>query len=191
MACLSDRWCRGRQCHMRVWLHVFLVKEMARPTETVQWNYPVLFIRDEQCPAGGRHFHEMLPGLMLIMQTCWLNVWTKPWRVMRRRTIHIVTGGVGSFSRSISALCRLVAKVCNIRMLHFGVAVAVFASEKQNQKAEISCQQVCHWQTLSFLLGSTEKKAYLLHLGAWARWATVAVHAHTYWRHIVVRNWGR
>lgn len=82
---------------------------------------------------------------MLIMQkTCWPNIWTKPWKVMCRLTIHIVTGGLGSSSRSVSALCTVLAKLCSITMLHFGVATAVFVSgKKQTNKQLRSLVSIC------------------------------------------------
>ena len=39
----------AHKCYMREWLNVFLVSEMARPTQTVQWDYTVLSVWDEQC----------------------------------------------------------------------------------------------------------------------------------------------
>lgn len=42
----------------------------------------------------------------------------------------MVTSGLGSFSRSVSALCMVVAKVCKTTMLLFGVVVNVSVSEK-------------------------------------------------------------
>ena len=137
MPWLSERWWRGRQCYMGEWLHVFLRNGKTHTNSAVGVCCALSLGRAVSCSRtpgslnSARSDVDSEAECLTQKLEQKLRGWYAEWpSTLLQVGFHVVTGGLGSISRSVSSLCTVMAEVCNITMLHFRVLVNVSVSEK-------------------------------------------------------------